>query len=146
MVERAAPAAQYLSPKAGRIRHTGNVVTSKRLSSKASVAIALPLTARKWLGVLAVFLGLMVQTAHTHSIEHVTSPQGKGHVLVAASESGSELCPLCVAMHSASPAQAVGMPVPSEQLSTLLTGSSQEFISRPPAYAHFSRPPPTSTP
>ncbi|SEF73494.1 Protein of unknown function [Bryocella elongata] len=129
------------------MRHTVIVVTRKRSNPNTTPRVSQPLGLRKWLGVLAVFLGLMVQTAHTHSHRGDLGglTHGKGHAVAAASQSNSDLCPLCVAMHSATPAITAGMPEPQETTSALIPAEYGRFVSRPPAYWHFSRPPPTFT-
>lgn len=138
---------RVVRPKTLQMRHTEIAVNRMRSHSETKPHVSQPLGLRKWIGVLAVFLGLMVQTAHTHSHsgELAAAAHGKGHAVLSASISNSDLCPLCIAMHSAAPSVAADLPVPSATGTTLLPAEYGRFVSRPPAYWHFSRPPPTST-
>ena len=120
-------------------------VIQEPFSPKVSPSLSLPLRLRNWFGVLAVFLGLLVQTVHTHPFPVDHSATGKGHAVLTASVQTPDTCPLCVAMHSANPARSADTTFSFATVAVLLSRVQQRFVSKPPAYAHFSRPPPHSS-
>ena len=134
-----------LRPRTRSIRHTVITMTQERFNLKPRHTSLMPLRLRDLFGILAVLLGLIVQTTHTHAGPARVSVHGKGHAVLAASNSNSDICPLCVAMHSASPARPATAPIPSDHLTTVRVGTHEQFVQRPPAYIQYSRPPPNSS-
>jgi hypothetical protein len=117
-------------------------VSHQHFKSKAPRTLSQPVRLRHWVGVLAVFLGLLGQTLHTHAL--TSAPSGtNSHAVLSASASDIDTCPLCVAMHSSLP---VADALPSAHIvpdSTLLVAAA---VDRLPDdawhFARFSRPPP----
>ena len=120
-------------------------MTQERFKPKLPRTNLTPLRLRDWFGVLAVLLGLIVQTTHTHAGPVRVSAHGKDHAVLSASAPDPDTCPLCVAMHSASPARPATAFIRSEQVTMLPIGTHKHFVQRPPAYTHRSRPPPNSS-
>jgi hypothetical protein len=124
------------------MRHTVTTVSQERFKSKAPKTFSQPMTLRNWVGLLAVFLGLLGQTLHTHALTSVTSKADR-HAVIAATASDVDTCPLCVAMHST---LLVADAVPSlhtmadKQL--LITAAADLVPDQAWHYARFSRPPP----
>ncbi len=103
-----------------------------------------PTRLRDWFALLAIFLGLIAQTVHTHPISGKISEKAGFHALGTSNEN-PDLCPLCIAMHSTQPAPSTtGVSVHFASLPLLLP-EVEEATSFPPAFTHFSRPPPPST-
>src|SRR5579875_1165733 len=121
------------------MRHICTTVTQERFNPKPSTAFLTPFRLRNWFGVLAVFLGLIAQTVHTHPGPRVVSVSTSGHAVLTASVQSPEVCPLCVAMHSSNPARPISTAVSFDVLTVLLGGTRERFVSRPPAFIHFSR-------
>ena len=117
-------------------------MTQVRFKSKLPRTHLMPLRLRDWFGVFAVLLGLIVQTTHTHAGPVRVSVHGKDHAVLTASAPNPDTCPICVAMHSASPARPATAFIPSERTTMLSLGTHEQFVQRPLAYTHRSRPPP----
>jgi hypothetical protein len=120
-------------------------VIQERFKSKAPRTLFLPMTWRNWVGVLAVFLGLLGQTLHTHAVTSVSSG-AKDHAVISASASDVDTCPLCVAMHSTLPvADAVPLPAILVYKPLLAAGATSHVPDDAWHFARFSRPPPVGT-
>ena len=124
------------------MRHTVTTVSQERFKTKAPRTLSLPMTWRNWVGVLAIFLGLLGQTLHTHALTSVSSGT-KNHAVLTASASDVDTCPLCVAMHSTLP---VADAVPSNEMLADEPMRVPAMADRVPDqawhFARFSRPPP----
>ncbi len=123
---------------------TQRILVSYRLLDMSQAQAPLPTRLRNLLALLAIFVGLIAQTVHTHPISGKTSDKGGFHSLGASGEN-SDLCPLCIAMHSAQPSTAVVPLTPEPLFSLLLIPEVEEATLFPPAFTHLSRPPPYST-
>ena len=104
-----------------------------------------PRTRRGWGGGGAGLLGLLVQTFHTHDLPTPASANSRHHAALTAADDHTDVCPLCVAMHSASPAVSAGNLIAVSIVPLELFVARQHFVSRPRAFVHFSRPPPHSS-
>jgi hypothetical protein len=97
---------------------------------------------RDWVGVLAIFLGLLGQTLHTHAIISVSSG-AKDHAVITASAPDVDTCQLCVAMHSTLPvADAVPSTVMVADEPLLVADATNHVPDQAWHFARFSRPPP----
>ena len=97
---------------------------------------------RDWVGVLAIFLGLLGQTLHTHALTSVSSGS-KDHAVITASAPDVDTCPLCAAMHSTLPvADAVPFVVMADDEPLLVAGMADHVANQAWHFARFSRPPP----
>jgi hypothetical protein len=124
------------------MRHTDTTVSLERFKSKAPRTLSLPMTWRNWVGVLAVFFGLLGQTLHTHALTSVSSV-AKDHAVVTASAQDVDTCPLCVAMHSTLPvADAVPSNVMVADEPSLVADATNHVPDQAWHFARFSRPPP----
>lgn len=124
------------------MRHTDTTVSLVRFKSKAPLTLSRPMKLRNWVGLLAVFLGLLGQTLHTHALTSVTSKADR-HTVITATASDVDTCPLCVAMHST---LLVADAVPSLHAvagKQLLIAAAADLVpDQAWHYARFSRPPP----
>ena len=134
-----------LRSKPENIRHNKTTVPQDRSKPRTAPAMSPQLSLRIWLGVLAVLLGLLVQTFHTHDLPTPASANSRHHAVLTAAEDHADVCPLCVAMHSASPAVSAGNLIAVSIVPLELFVARQHFVSRPRAFVHFSRPPPHSS-
>jgi hypothetical protein len=97
---------------------------------------------RDWVGVFAIFLGLLGQTLHTHALTPVTT-EAKGHAVLTASVSDADTCPLCVAMHSTLPVADAVPPVAMLAYKPSLAAATADHVQDDAwHFARFSRPPP----
>ena len=104
----------------------------------------MPVSLRQWVAVFAIFLGLVAQTVHTHKVTF-SSAKADHHAYLSTPDHNADNCQLCVAMHSAMPAQAtlsVALPLITE---VLLTMPTERVYRLPFASFYFSRPPPFSS-
>jgi len=119
-------------------------VSQARFKSNAPRTLSLPLRLRDWVGVLAIFFGLLGQTLHTHALTSVSSA-AKNHVVISATASDVDTCPLCVAMHSTLP---VSDAVPSLHMVAgkplLIKAATGLVPDQAWHFASFSRPPPVA--
>lgn len=119
-----------------------NTVSQERFKSKAPRTLSQPMTLRYWVGILAVFLGLLGQTLHTHALTSVSSG-AKDHAVVIASASDVDTCPLCVAMHSTLPVADAVPPIEVVAYKPLLGAAATDRVpDQAWHFARFSRPPP----
>jgi hypothetical protein len=100
---------------------------------------------RDWVGIFAIFLGLLGQTLHTHAITSVSSG-AKDHAVITASATDVDTCPLCVAMHSTLPvSNAVPSTVMVADAPLLVADATNHVPDQTWHFARFSRPPPVGT-
>ncbi len=102
----------------------------------------------RWIRALALVFALVVGGVSTVEAAHIHGewlPQSAATVkgpALASQGQGEEKCPLCVAMHSALPANTTVVPEPVEQVAQAFTARVVDAPQRLRSFAMFSRPPP----
>jgi hypothetical protein len=101
-------------------------------------AQAARLRVRTFVGILLLLAGGIAQAWHTHSDE-MLRPR---HTNTVSAPDSADGCPLCVAMHSASPADAIAdQPMPVRYIA-MAAAAERVAVSAPQGFHHTSRPPP----
>lgn len=95
---------------------------------------------------LAIFAGLVAQTVHTHPVSASEFTKINGHAIAATSaDQNPDICPLCVAMHSANPAPMAAAEIVPSLVSLVSIAATEQIIRLTLSYFQFSRPPPHSS-
>jgi hypothetical protein len=101
-----------------------------------------------WLRAVTLFCVLLLGSASVAQAAHIHGqwlPHSKPEVskyTAGPLTSAEDACPLCVAMHSALPVQAVALPAATLVESTQVPAFARRFVPQIWQFEQFSRPPP----